>query len=96
MTDNMISVRYSFYLRVLFKGTEIFLLFLMGLSEISRIKGGIKSCMYEGTLGVLTLYMKESLFCFLFCDRIVHQHSLYRFSNDTDLVNPVTMGYAKF
>ena len=35
---------------VLLKGTDIFLLFLRGLFEISLIKGGIESCIYEGTL----------------------------------------------
>ena len=37
----------------------------------------------------LTLYMNESLCCCLLYDSVVHPHSLYRFSNDTDLVMPV-------
>ena len=47
--------------QVLLKGTEIFLKFLRGLSEVSLTKGEIKSCIYEGTMPVLTLNMKESL-----------------------------------
>ena len=39
---------------------------------------------------VFTLYMKEILCCCLLYDRVAHPHSLYRFSDDTDLVNPVT------
>ena len=59
---------------VLFKGTEIFLLFLRGQSEIALTRGGIKSCIYEGTMPVLTMYMKESLCCCLFRD--IHWRTL--------------------
>ena len=52
--------------------------------------------MYGGTIPVFTLYIKESLCCCLFCDRVAHPHSLNRFSNDTDLVNPVTSRAASF
>ena len=40
-------------------------------------------------MSILTLYMNESLCCWLLCDRVAHPHSLYRFSNDKYLVNPV-------
>ena len=39
---------------------------------------------------VLTVYTNESVCCCILCERVAHPHSLYRFSNDTDLVNPVT------
>ena len=45
---------------------------------------------------VFTLYMKESVCCCLLCDRVAHPRFLYRFSNDTDLVNPVTSWTASF
>ena len=81
---------------VRFRGTDILLLFLNGLSGIALTKGGIKSCMLEGTMPVLTLCMNDSLCWCLLCDRVAHPHSLYRFSNDTDLVNPVTSRAASF
>ena len=34
--------------------------------------------------------MKESLCCCLFFYKVVHPHSVNKFSNDSDLVNPVT------
>ena len=40
--------------------------------------------------------MKESLCCCLLFDKVVHPHSLNKFSNDTDLVNPVTRQAASF
>ena len=43
-----------------------------------------------------TLYMKESLCCCLLFDKVVHPHSLNKFSNDTDLVYPVTRRAASF
>ena len=43
---------------------------------------------------VFTLYMKESVCCCLLCDRVAHPH--YRFSNDADLVNPVTIRAVSF
>ena len=52
--------------------------------------------MYEGTILVFTSYIKESLCCCLLCDRVANSHSLYRFSNDTDHVNPVTSRAASF
>ena len=58
--------------------------------------GGIKSEIYDGTKPALTLYVNESLLCFLLCDRVNHPHSLYRFFNDTDLVSPVTRRAASF
>ena len=79
-------------IQVLFKGTEIFLLFLKGVSEISLTRGRIKSCTYE----VLTLYTKERLCCCLLCNKFVHPHSLYMFSNDTALFNSVTRWAASF
>ena len=52
---------------------------------------------YMDIMPVLTsLFMKESLCCCLLCDRVVHPYSLYRFSTDTDLVNPVTRRPASF
>ena len=45
-------------IQVLLKGTDIFLLFLRGSFEISLTKGGIKSCIYEGTMPLFTSYMK--------------------------------------
>ena len=45
---------------------------------------------------LFTLYMKESLCCCLLFDKVVHPHSLNKFSNDTDLVNPVTRRAASF
>ena len=74
----------------------IFLLFLRGQFEISLTKGGIKSCIYEGTMPLFTLYMKDSLCCCLLFDKVVHPHSLNKFSNDTDLVKPVTRRAASF
>ena len=59
-------------------------------------KRGNKSCLYEGTIPLFTLYMKESLCRCLLFDKVVHQHSLNKFSNDTDLVNPVTRRAASF
>ena len=47
-------------------------------------------------MSVFTLYMKEILCCCLLCDIVAHPHSLYRFSNDTDLVNPVASLVALF
>ena len=52
--------------------------------------GGIKYYIYEGTVPLFTFYMKESLCCCLRFDKVVHPHTLGRFSNDKDLVNPVT------
>ena len=46
----------TIYQSVLFKGSDIFLLFLKGVSEISLTRGRIKSCIYE----VKTLHTKES------------------------------------
>ena len=46
--------------------------------------------MYDGTKPTFPLYMNESLCCCLLCERVNHPQSLYRFSNDTDLVSPVT------
>ena len=40
--------------------------------------------------------MKERLCCCLLVDKVVHPHSLNKFSNDTDLVNPVTRQVASF
>ena len=40
--------------------------------------------------------MKERLCCCLLFDKVVHLHSLNKFSNDTDLVNPVTRRAASF
>ena len=40
--------------------------------------------------------MKESLCCCLLFDKVVHPHSLNKFSNDTDLVNPVTRRAGSF
>ena len=40
--------------------------------------------------------MKESLCCCLLFEKVVHPHSLNEFSNDTDLVNPVTRRAASF
>ena len=45
---------------VRFRGTDILLLFLKGLSDISLTKGGIKSSIKEGTMPVLTLYINDS------------------------------------
>ena len=44
----------------------------------------------------LPYYIKESLCCCLLFDKVVHPHSLKTFSNDTDLVNPVTKRAASF
>ena len=63
---------------------------------MSITRGGIKSCINEGTLQVLTLYIKESFCCCLLCERVVHPHLVYSFSNDTDLVNAVTRRAASF
>ena len=83
-------------IHVLCKGNMIFLLFLRGQSEMSLLRGGIKPRINEGTMPALTLYMKDSLRCCLLCDRVVHLHSLYRFSHDTDLLSPVTRRTALF
>ena len=48
---------------VLLKGTDIFILFLRWQFEIPLAKGVIKSCIYEGTIPLFTLYMTESLCC---------------------------------
>ena len=40
--------------------------------------------------------MKERLCCCNLFDKVVHPHSLNRFSNDTDLVNPATRRAASF
>ena len=45
---------------------------------------------------VFTLYTNESVCCCLLCDRFAHPHSFYRFSDDSDLVNPVTSRAASF
>ena len=74
----------------------MFLLFLNGLSETSLSKEGIKSCIYESNMPIFTLYMNESLCCCLLCDRFAHPYFLYRFFNDTDLVNPVKSPAASF
>ena len=52
--------------------------------------------MYEGTIPLFTLYMKESLCCCLLFDKFVNPYSLNKFSNNTDLVNPVTRRAASF
>ena len=83
-------------IQVLFKGNKIFLLFLRGQSEISLLRGGIQPRIYDGTMPALTLFMKDNLRCCLLCDRVVYLHSLYRFSNDTDLLSPVTRRVALF
>ena len=44
-----------------FRVTDKFLLFLKGLSDIPLTKGGIKSCMLEGPMPILTLCMNDSL-----------------------------------
>ena len=45
---------------------------------------------------IFTLCMKESICCCPICYRVAHPHSLYRFSNDIDLVNPATSRAASF
>ena len=45
---------------------------------------------------LFTFYMKERLCCCVLFDKVVHPHSLKKFSNDTDLVNPVTRRAASF
>ena len=52
--------------------------------------------MYEGTIPVFTFNIKKSLCCCVLCGRVAHPHFLYRFSNDTDLVDPVTSRAASF
>ena len=64
--------------------------------EISLTRRGTESCIYEGIMSLLTLYMKESLCCCLLFDRVVHPHLVYRFPNDTDLFNAVTRRTASF
>ena len=48
-------------IQVLFKGTEIFLLFLRGYSEVLITRGGIKPRIYKGTMPALTLYREFTL-----------------------------------
>ena len=36
---------------------------------------------------VFSLYINDNLCYYLLCDRVAHPHSLYWFSNGTDLVN---------
>ena len=43
---------------------------------------------------VFTLCMKQKCCCL--CDRVAHPHSVYRLSNDTDLVNSVTSQAASY
>ena len=73
-----------------------FYYFSEGNFEISLTIGGIKSCISEGTIPLFTLYMKESFCCCLLFDKVIHPHSLNKFSNATDLVNPVTKWAASF
>ena len=46
--------------------------------------------MQEGAINDLTSYMNETLCCCLLCETVAYRHSLYKFSNDIDLVNLVT------
>ena len=47
-------------------------------------------------MSVFTICMNESLCCCLLCDIVAHPHPLYMFSNDTDIVYPVTCWTASF
>ena len=77
-------------------GVEMLLLFLRGYPEISLTNGGNKSVIYDGTSPLFTLYIKCSFCWCLLTDRLVHPHSLYNLTNDTDLVSPVTIRAASF
>ena len=57
---------------------------------------GIKSDMYEGTSKLADLNMKTSLSCLRPSAKELHPHSMYRFSEVTDLVRPVTIQAASF
>ena len=70
---------------------EKLLLLLRGYPEISLPDGGNKSVIYDGTSPLFTLYIKCSFCWCLLTDRLVQPHSLYNFTNDTDLVSPVTI-----
>ena len=87
MVEYKMSVEYKFDYRV----QLYFFYFSKGNTKVV-----IKSCIYDGTMPVFILCMKESLCCCLICYRVVHPHSLYRFSNDIDIVNPVTSRAASF
>ena len=77
-------------------GVEKLLLFLRGYLEISLTNVGNKSVIYDGTSPLYTLYIKYSFCWCLLTDRLVHPHSLYNLTNDTDLVSPVTIRAASF
>ena len=77
-------------------GVEKLLLFLRGYPEMSLTNGGNKSVIYDGTSPLFTLYIKCSFCWCLLTDRLVHPHSLYNLTNDTDLVSPVTIRAASF
>ena len=66
-------------------------MFLRGYPEISLTNGGNKSVIYDGTSPLFTLYIKCSFCWCLLTDRLVHPHSLYNLTNDTDLVSPVSI-----
>ena len=66
---------------VLLKGTEIFCYYSGDNLIFHKLEDEL-NLVYEDTMPVLTLYMKESLCCRLLCDRVVHLHSLYRFFNN--------------
>ena len=77
-------------------GVEKLLLFLRGYPEISLTNGGNKSVIYDRTSPLFTLYIKCSFCWCLLTDRLVDPHSLYNLTNDTDLVNQVTIRAASF
>ena len=62
----------------------------------SLITGGIRSDIYEGTNLLNDLYPKFNFCCLRLSSKELQPHSLYKFSNETDLVRPVTILAASF
>ena len=83
-------------IQVQVNGVEKLLLFLKGYPEMSLTNWGNKLVIYDGTSPLFTLYIKCSFCWRLLTERLVHPHSLYDFTNDTDLVSPVIIRVASF
>ena len=90
------GIHYLSDILVRVNGVEKLLLFLRGYPEISLTNGGNKSVIYDGTSPLFTLYIKCSFCWCLLTDKLVHPHSLYNLTNDTDLVSPVTIQLLHF
>ena len=67
-----------------------------GLTSLSTIFQSYHVDIYEGTNLLTDLYIKFNFCCLRLSTKELQPHSLYKFSNETDLVRPVTILAASF